>query len=107
MRTYHNREDGWAHKNIDYRGTRVGTTGENLLHMITFKRKTKLQVSFPKGVFVSVSKNGWMHECTILLWLEEVFCHYCNGFFNPKSLLILDSTHAHLLVSVNKHLGAM
>ena len=47
-------------------------------------------------VIVCVNEKGWINEKMIILWFQKVWNNKDGTFINLKSLLIYDSTRAHL-----------
>lgn len=73
----------------------VTRNGYKCKPLIIFKRKTVPKCNFPKDVVVSANKKGWVNKEMMKLWLDKVWRVRPGGFFNPKSLLSLDSCPAH------------
>lgn len=74
----------------------VMADGEKLPPMVIFKRKTIPKGEFPKGIIVCVNPKGWMNCDMLKTWLTEVWGKRKGSFFNPKSLLVLDSARPHI-----------
>lgn len=75
--------------------------GDKLKPMLIFKRKTVPKID-NKQVIVAANIKGWMCEKMMLQWLDEVWRKRKGAFFQPKSLLILDSMRAHIVESVKQ-----
>lgn len=71
--------------------------GQKLKLLVIFKRKTILKGYFSKDVVVRANEKGWMNENIMLEWLKESFRKGKRAFFEPRSILIVDSIHSHLL----------
>jgi len=70
--------------------------GRKLKPMVIFKRKTIPREKFPSGIIVKANAKGWMNECLIGEWVEEVWVQRQNPGPPEKSGLILDSAKCHL-----------
>lgn len=77
-------------------------SGEKLLPLLIFKRKTLPKGNFPNDVVIRANEKGWMCEAIMLQWLEEVYRKRKGAFFQPRGLLVLDSMRSHLLASVKE-----
>lgn len=73
----------------------VTSLGYKCKPMLIFKRKTIPKVNFPKSVVVCANEKGWINSEMMKVWVENVWKIRPGGFFNPKSLLALDSCPAH------------
>jgi len=80
----------------------VTADGGKLPPFVIFKRKTIPKLNFPKGIVVSVNPKGWMTAEMFSLWFQKVWKNRKGSFFNPKSLLILDSARSHLTGEVQQ-----
>jgi len=78
----------------------VTADGEKLSPFVIFKRKTIPKADFPKGVIVRAQEKGWMNTEMMCQWWDQVWSRRKGSFFNPKSLLVLDSAPAHLTSEV-------
>ena len=64
--------------------------------MVIFKRKTVPKGCNSKDVIISANEKVWMNFEVMKFWLENVWRKRKIAFFNPKSLLMLDSCRAHI-----------
>uniref|UniRef100_K7FWM6 DDE-1 domain-containing protein n=1 Tax=Pelodiscus sinensis TaxID=13735 RepID=K7FWM6_PELSI len=86
--------------------------GEKLKPLVIFKRVMMPREKMPAGVCVLCNRKGWMNTDVMKTWTESCFRTWKGGFFNPKSLLVLDSLASHkessvlrLLNSVGAHIA--
>jgi hypothetical protein len=61
-----------------------------------FKKKDCSERLNSKDVIISAKEKGWMNSEVLKFWLENVWRKRKMAFFNPKSLLMLDSCRAHI-----------
>uniref|UniRef100_K7FHE8 HTH CENPB-type domain-containing protein n=1 Tax=Pelodiscus sinensis TaxID=13735 RepID=K7FHE8_PELSI len=83
------------------------TNGEKLTPTVIFKRVTMPREKMLAGVCVVCNRKGWMNTDVIKTWSDSCFRAQKGGFFNPKSLLVLDSLAAHKESSVQKLLNSV
>jgi hypothetical protein len=70
--------------------------------MVIFKRKTVPKGCNSKDVIISANEKGWMNSVVMKFWLENVCKREKWLFFNPKSLLMLDSCRDHIIPEIKK-----
>jgi hypothetical protein len=77
----------------------ITADGSKLPPMVIFKRKT-----VPKGCnskdIISANEKVWMNSEVMKFWLENVSRNRRMAFFNPKSLLMLDSGRDHIIPEI-------
>jgi len=78
----------------------VTADGSKLKPMVIFKRKTNIREKVTDKVIVRYNEKGWMNEEIMCDWLNTVWRSRHQGFFNNKSMLILDSMNAHKTTKV-------
>uniref|UniRef100_K7GDI2 HTH CENPB-type domain-containing protein n=1 Tax=Pelodiscus sinensis TaxID=13735 RepID=K7GDI2_PELSI len=81
--------------------------GEKLKPMVIFKRVMMPREKMPAGVCIVCNRKGWMNTDVMKTWSDSCFRARKGGFFNPKSLLVLDSLAAHKESSVQKLLNSV
>jgi hypothetical protein len=74
----------------------VTSDGGKLPPLVVFKRKTLPNGNFPKGILIAANEKGWINQDIMKVWVEKVWRKRKQSFFNPKSLLIMDSCRAHI-----------
>lgn len=74
--------------------------GTKLKPLLIFKRKTLPSGTFPRNVVVRCNEKGWVNECIMLDWFQEVWKKREGAFFNSRGLLIFDAMKAHTKESV-------
>ena len=80
--------------------------GSKLLPVIIFKLKNKPREEFPNGVFIRTNEKGWVNEEEMIWWIENIWSKRSSDqLLNPRSLLVLDSFHGHLVNSVKERLN--
>ncbi|KAG8229125.1 hypothetical protein J437_LFUL009714 [Ladona fulva] len=74
----------------------VTAYGSKLPPMVIFKRKTIPKGCESKDVIVTANQKGWRNSEVMKFWLNNVWRKRKMAFFNPKSVLLLDSCRAHI-----------
>jgi hypothetical protein len=74
----------------------VTSDGGKLPPLVVSKRKTLRNGNFPIGILIAANEKGWINQGIMKVWVEKVWRKSKQSFFNPKSLLIMDSCRAHI-----------
>ena len=76
----------------------------NLNRWSSSSEKRCQKTTSPAGVVVHNHPKGWMDESRVKIWIEKVWRARPGGFTNTQSLLVWDSSRAHLTDTVKQQL---